>query len=176
MQYYMQVMNKNTIKINSMPTLDSNKEEQVSFYSGENYVIEESIGYLIKQAQLALHRTIDSKMAALDLTAMQWGPLMLIAYGKANTAAELSRCGGVETSTMTRMLDRLEAKGLLIRKRSESDRRIIYLELSREGKALVSKVPDLLAESLNKHLAGFDAQELATVKSLLRRIIANTES
>lgn len=176
MQYYIHIMNENTTKINSKSTLDFNKEEQVTFYSGENYVIEESISYLIKQAQLALHRTIDSKMAALDLTAMQWGPLMLIAYGKANTAAELSRCGGVETSTMTRMLDRLESKGLLFRKRSESDRRIIYLELSEEGKALVSRVPDLLAESLNKHLRGFDIQEVAAVKSMLRRIIANTES
>ena len=174
------MVKQNTININSKLTLDdnleTNKDEQVSFYSGENYIIEESIGYLIKQAQVMLHRTIDSKMAALDLTAMQWGPLMLIAYGKANTAAELSRCAGVETSTMTRMLDRLETKGLLVRKRSETDRRIIYLELSVEGEALVSKVPDLLAESFNKHLRGFDAQELAAVKSMLRRIIANTES
>ncbi len=170
------MVKKNITLINLEPSLDNNKDEQVSFYSGENYVIEESVGYLIKQAQLALHRTIDSKMASLDLTAMQWGPLMLIAYGKANTAAELSRCAGVETSTMTRMLDRLETKGLLTRKRSESDRRIIYLGLSAEGIALVSKVPDLLAESLNKHLRGFDAQELATIQSMLRRIVANAES
>lgn len=144
-----------------------------NFYNGQNYVIEESVGFMIRQAQLALHRTIDSKMAALDLTAMQWGPLMLISHGKARTAADLSRCGGVETSTMTRMLDRLEAKGLLIRKRSEDDRRIIFLELTEEGKRLVSQVPDLLADSLNQHLRGFNQQELDTLKSLLKRITNN---
>ncbi len=170
------MINENLFKINANSNeLDSNNN-QFSFYFGHNYVIEESIGYLIKQAQLAIHRTIDSKMAALDLTAMQWGPLLLIAYGKANTAAELSRLGGVETSTVTRMLDRLEAKGLLVRKRSESDRRIIYLELTEEGQDLVSKVPDLLAASLNKHLLGFNADELASLKLLLRRIIANAGS
>ena len=171
-------MNKNIPKIDKELNVELNQvENDLSiFYSGHNYVIEESIGYLIKQAHLALHRTIDDKMAALDLTAMQWGPLLLIANGKANTAAEMSRCGGVDTSTMTRMLDRLEAKGLLIRKRSESDRRIIYLELTEEGQHLVAKVPYLLADSLNKHLRGFNVEEVATVKSLLKRIIENTES
>lgn len=170
------MINEKPPKLNSDLNRLVNNNEQVYFYSGHNYVIEESIGYLIKQAQLALHRTIDTKMAALDLTAMQWGPLLLIAYGKANTAVELSRCGGVETSTMTRMLDRLEGKGLLVRERSEIDRRVIYLELTKEGQHLASKVPDLLAASLNKHLLGFNAEEVETVKLLLRRIIANTES
>lgn len=181
MQYYAHMTNENTTKINkdlntTLSECDGIENSLVNFYSGHNYVIEESIGYLIKQAHLALHRTIDSNMSALDLTAMQWGPLMLLAYGKANTAAEMSRCGGVETSTMTRMLDRLEAKGLLVRKRSESDRRIIYLELTEAGQQLVAKVPDLLASSLNKHLRGFNAEEVATVKSLLRRIIGNADS
>ena len=143
------------------------------YYSGGRYVIEESVGYLIKQAQLALHRTIESKVTALDLTAMQWGPLMLLGLGRARTAAELSRCIGVETSTMTRMLDRLEAKGLLSRKRCPAARRTIWLELPDEGRHLAGKVPYLIAESLNQHLQGFSQQELDTLKSLLRRLAAN---
>ncbi len=169
MQYYTQ-MNKDKT-INSA----ENNGDLPNFYSGHNYVIEESIGYLIKQAQIALHRTIDNKMAALDLTALQWAPLMLLAYGTGRTAAELSRCSGVETSTMTRMLDRLETKGLLSRKRSANDRRVIFLELTKEGKELVSKVPFLIAEGFNFHLRGFSKQEVDTLKSLLRRITANTE-
>ncbi len=176
MQYYVYVMKDKKIKINLKPAVELSKSKQISFYSGDSFLIEESVGYLLKHAQLALHRTVDGKMAGLDLTAMQWAPLMLIAHGKANTAAELSRCSGVETSTITRMLDRLETKGLLIRKRSETDRRIIYLELSDAGKVLVSKVPNLLAHSLNLHLRGFDIQELDALKSMLRRIIQNTES
>lgn len=154
---------------------NQDKADLMKFYSGKNYVIDESVGFLIKQAQLALHRTIDCKMAALDLTAMQWGPLLLLSYGRARTAADISRCSGVETSTVTRMLDRLETKGLLTRKRSEDDRRIIYLELTDEGKQLVSRVPDLLADSLNQHLRGFSQQEVDTLKSMLKRIAANSE-
>lgn len=165
MQYYNHMAKDQTTEITDAGT--------PNFYSGDNYVVEESIGYLIKQTQMALHRTIDSKMATLDLTAMQWRPLMLLAYGKARTAAELSRCSDVETSTMTRMLDRLEAKGLLSRTRSDSDRRIIFIELTEEGRRLVAEVPYLIAESFNHHLRGFSQQELDTLKSLLRRIVAN---
>ncbi len=168
MQYYKHMMTDKTT------TSDLINVEPATFYNGHNYVIEESIGYLIKQAQLALNRTVESKMSALDLTAMQWGPLMLLAHGKARTAAELSRCADVETSTMTRMLDRLEAKNLLIRTRSETDRRIIYIELTEEGLHLVAKVPSMLAESWNQHLCGFNQQEVDTLKSLLRRIPKNS--
>lgn len=167
MQHYIHMTSDKTIDTSSK------NDDLPNFYTGQGYVIEESIGYLIKQAQIALHRTMDSKMAVLDLTAMQWVPLVLLAYGKGRTAAELSRCNGVETSTMTRMLDRLEAKGLVIRKRCESDRRVIFLELTEEGRQLVAKVPYLIAESLNHHLRGFSQQEVDTLKALLRRIPAN---
>ena len=112
-------------------------------------------------------------MAALDLTALQWAPLMLLAYGKGRTAAELSRCSGVETSTMTRMIDRLETKELINRQRSDTDRRVIFLELTEAGKQLVSKVPFILAEGFNYHLNGFNQAKLDTLKSMLRRLTEN---
>lgn len=74
---------------------------------------------------------------------------------------------------MTRMLDRLEAKGLVARKRSETDRRVINLELTKDGKRLVAKVPYLLAESMNQHLSGFSRDELDSFKSMLRRFASN---
>src|SRR5450830_1831750 len=123
MQYYIPMMKDKTTAIDSEQNSKTGERfdmepadvslantELLEFYSGHNYVIEESIGYLIKHAYLALNRTIDTKMAEMDLTALQWAPLLLLAHGKARTAAELSRCTGVETSTMTRMLDRLESK------------------------------------------------------------------
>jgi DNA-binding MarR family transcriptional regulator len=146
----------------------------MDFYSGQDYVIEESIGYLIKRAQAALQRTVDGKMAELDLTALQWAPLLFISLGKmSSTAADISRCLGVETSSMTRMLDRLEGKGLLTRKRSADDRRVIFLELTEDGKRQVSKVPYLIADSLNQHLRGFNKEEVESLKSMLKRIADN---
>ncbi len=179
MQYYITMMIHKTTLIDS-ERLSNNEEpvvlESLEFYDGQSYVIEESIGYLLKHAHLALIRTIDEKMADMDLTALQWAPLLLLALGSARTAAELSRCSGVETSTMTRMLDRLESKNLISRNRCKKDRRIIYIELTDTGKTLATKVPYLIAKSFNFHLRGFSHEELNTLKSLLRRIKANEES
>jgi DNA-binding MarR family transcriptional regulator len=137
--------------------------------------MEESIGYLIRQAQLAMHRTIDERMVELELTALQWIPLLLLDQGKAQTAAELSRCLGVDTSTATRMLDRLEAKGLLERKRSAEDRRIINLVLTETGKTLAVRIPYVTADALNLHLRNFSQAEFNELKRLLRKLTANEE-
>lgn len=144
---------------------------QENFYSGETYVCGESVASLIKYAMSAFHRTVDAKVTDYDLTSMQWAPLLLLASGKASTAAELARCNNVDTSTMTRMLDRLESKGLLTRKRNSADRRVFDIELTEEGNRLAQKIPFLIAESLNQHLHGFSREEFDMLESLLRRFI-----
>jgi DNA-binding MarR family transcriptional regulator len=143
------------------------------FYRGDAYVPDESVGYLIKMAYHSLQRHIDGRMQAHDLTAMQWGPLMLLAHRKGDTAAELAREANTDTGAMTRMLDRLEAKGLIRRARSEHDRRVVHLELTAEGQRLVKLVPYALSEVLNQHLAGFTQNELDLLKRMLRRMIDN---
>jgi DNA-binding MarR family transcriptional regulator len=145
---------------------------QEKFYSGETYVCGESVASLIKYAVQAFHRTVDAKVVEYDLTSMQWAPLLLLASGRASTAAELARCNNVDTSTMTRMLDRLESKGLITRKRNSNDRRVFDLDLTDEGRRLAQKIPFLIAESLNQHLQGFTREEFEIMEKLLQRFIA----
>ena len=112
-------------------------------------------------------------MQPLDLTAMQWAPLLLLSEGKGNTAAELARAMDIDTGAMTRMLDRLEAKGLVVRTRSASDRRVVHLELTGDGVKAAQAIPHVIAEVLNLHLCDFDAGELQLLMSFLRRMITN---
>ena len=88
-------------------------------------MMEENAGYLIKLVANSLNRMLDQEMAPLDLTAMQWRPIAMVALGRADTPAELARLNGVDTGAMTRTLDRLEAKGLLRRARNQLDRRVV---------------------------------------------------
>lgn len=134
---------------------------------------EESIGYLIKATHASLQRAIDHEVAPLDLTAMQWTPLMRMAAGHAATAAELARVVNMDTGAMTRMLDRLESKGLIRRMRSVEDRRVIKLELTDEGWAKARLIPPLLYKVVNDHLTGFDEAERDVLKGLLRRMLVN---
>jgi DNA-binding MarR family transcriptional regulator len=74
---------------------------------------------------------------------------------------------------MTRMLDRLEAKGLLTRKRSETDRRVVELALTELGRKTTTHIPHHLARVYNAHLSGFTVEEFDHFKDFLRRVARN---
>src|SRR5690606_5899996 len=112
----------------------------------ERYTIENSCGYLLRRVYGSIQRHIEKRVQPLELTALQWAPLLLLAKGKGTTAAELARWMEIDPGAMTRMLDRLEAKGLVARARSATDRRAITLELTAEGAAAIARVPDIVAE------------------------------
>lgn len=146
-----------------------------TFYRGDDFKAEESIGYLLRMLRLHMDRAIDDEMTAYDLTNVQWLPLLAIHLGLADTAAELARVGYVDTGAMTRMLDRLEAKGLVRRTPCPKDARVMRLALTADGERLCRQVPYGLARVMNSLLRGFSAAELAMLKSMVRRMLANAE-
>jgi DNA-binding MarR family transcriptional regulator len=74
---------------------------------------------------------------------------------------------------MTRMVDRLEAKGLVERRRCPDDRRLINLELTEAGKALFPKMKAISATVQNRFLRGFSKVEVRQLEEFLGRILQN---
>ena len=134
---------------------------------------DDSIGLLIKQVLASMFRMADRSMVEIDLTVMQWRPLLMIHQGKADTAAELARLADVDTGAMTRTLDRLESKGLLRRLRSTEDRRMIKLELTASGREAAQQCPAILTRMLQHHLQDFSQQEVEQLRGFLLRMLAN---
>jgi DNA-binding MarR family transcriptional regulator len=89
-------------------------------------------------------------------------------------AAELAREFGIDASAVTRRIDLLEARGLLTRVRSVEDRRIVRLALTREGDAMAARMPAIFASVVGKLLSGFTQEETGFLKSMLRRVLANS--
>ena len=146
-----------------------------TFYKGESYEVHESIGHMARVLVGSMTRRIDAEMQVHDLTAMQWKPLLMLRTGQADTAAGLARLNCSDNGAMTRMLDRLESKGLIKRVRSAADRRVVHLALTEEGERIADRIPYGLSTVLNEHLEGFSQAEYEQLKSLLRRMIANGE-
>ena len=145
-------------------------------YTSENYNPEDSLGRLLADASRQILAGFDEEMTNLGMgiTGAQWVILMRIGRGCASTAAELCRFGHCDTGSMTRMLDRLEEKGLVRRVPSSKDRRITHLELTDAGQALMPHLPPVAIKVLNAHLKGFTREELEQFKGLLNRIRANS--
>lgn len=154
-------------------TSPPSSEILVHYRSDNRCMAEDNAGYLIKLAYLSLNRMLDQEMAPLGLTAMQWRPLAMVYLGRADTPAELARLNDMDTGAMTRALDRLEAKGLLRRNRSQQDRRVVKIELTELGEAKAREIPPNIARSLNHHLRGFTADEVTQLMHFMRRMIAN---
>ena len=141
------------------------------FYEPDSYCAEESIGYLMKRVVLSVVYQADKRLDAHGLTSAQWGPLLRLRNAGPSTVAELARWLVVDAGAMTRLLDRLEKKGLCKRVRSTEDRRVVQVELTPEGEAVIAEVPAVLAEIMNAHLAGFSKTEWQALKSYLRRMV-----
>jgi len=146
------------------------------FYAGDEYKMSESMGHLLFQLMLSMRREVEGRMAELGLTDAQWKPLWYLKEGKADTAFELAKEMSIDAGAMTRMLDRLAAKGLIERVRSETDRRVVHLRLTPEGHAAVEKVPHVLADVNNDYLRGFSKQEWQQLKEFLQRMLVNGQA
>ena len=143
------------------------------FYRPGRYDPEQSVGYLMRRILNALSLEVDRQLEPNGLTHAQWVPLFKLYMGSASTVAELARGCQLDTGGMTRLLDRLETKGLLRRNRSSEDRRVVNLELTDEGRAAAKAIPAVLCGVQNAHMRGFTQQEWETLRALLRRMLDN---
>lgn len=139
----------------------------------ESLGVDTNVGHLLKLAVSSITRMADQAVAPLDLTAMQWRPLVVLRYRDINTPAELARLVNVDTGAMTRTLDRLEAKGFLTRQRGQEDRRVVLLTLTPSGHDVAAKILPAVSATLNTHLKGFSKSEVNQLVGYLQRIIVN---
>ena len=156
----------------TMPKPDAS----IPFYTAANYRPEDSVGYLMRQILNGVAQDIERQLAHTELTNAQWIPLFKLYSGQASTVAEVARECHLDAGATTRMLDRLEAKGLCKRVRSDSDRRVVNIELTPAGHKAAADIPEILSGVQNAHLAGFSDQEFQTLRAYLRRILNNAQS
>lgn len=149
----------------------SKQPRPADFYLPTTYCAEESVGYLMKRVGASIIAEADKRLATHGLTSAQWGPLLKIRNSGSTPVAELARWLNVDAGAMTRLLDRLEKKGLCRRVRSTADRRIVRVELTPAGDEVVAEVPAVLAAVMNAHLAGFTRPEWQQLKSYLLRML-----
>ena len=154
----------------------SKTPEPACFYQPEGYSADESVGYLMKRVMMSITQAADRRLEPQGVTHAQWWPLFMLRRSRASTVAELAREVQTDPGAMTRLLDRLESKGLCRRQRSTDDRRVVNIALTPEGEAAADRVPAELSRVLNEHLAGFTKAEWTQLKSLLQRMLANGES
>jgi len=142
-------------------------------YDIETFRPSQGIGAFIGRARRSIVEAIDRELAPLDISHAQWIVVMLLGDGAASTAAELCKILIYDPGAMTRLLDRLEKKGVLRRVRTKDDRRSVHLELTADGRKLYPRILETLVQVFNHLLHGFSKSEVQLLEQLLKRMVAN---
>ena len=158
------------------PLIDALSCPLVDFYRPEDYKPDDSIGHMMRRILTLMSNGVERELEPAGLTNAQWVPLLKLHRGRASTAAELARQCDLDAGSMTRLLDRLEAKQLCRRIRSSDDRRVVNLELTDAGRAAAKEIPGILCGVQNALLTGFSAQEWQTLQSYLCRMLESAQT
>jgi len=123
------------------------------------------------QAYLAFYRVGSRHIESLGLTGPQFDVLAELGGTEGMTCAELGNATLITKGTLTGVLDRLEAKGLLERHSVEGDRRAIHVQLTTQGEELFRKVYPAHAEFMRPFIQQeFSPKEVDALRTQLFRL------
>jgi DNA-binding MarR family transcriptional regulator len=134
--------------------------------------------YLISRSTLAVTARLKQQFASAGLAGIRpsyLGVLMSLWREDGLTSAELGRRAGLEPSTMTGLLDRMERDHLVIRAAAPGDRRAQRICLTEFGRQVREPVLKAVDTTLGEVLEGVSEKDLARVKETLRLVLANTD-
>ena len=134
--------------------------------------------YLISRSTLAVTAEMKQEFAVAGIESVRpayLGVLMSLWNEDGLNVAELGRRAGVEPSTMTGLLDRMERDRLVVRRADPDDRRAQRIHLTDEGKKVRAPALEVVDRTLDRVLQGVAEDDLARAKEVLRRVLANTE-
>jgi DNA-binding MarR family transcriptional regulator len=150
-------------------------------YDVETYQPSKCVGQLLYRVRAAQMSALDQALAQepdlaqLEVSAAQYIVLSVLAQqGAVDSTTELCKAISYDGGAMTRMIDRLEAKGLISRRRGGEDRRAVKIELTAAGLEALPKLRECSVRVLNRFLRGFSDAEARQLESYLGRMLQNS--
>lgn len=134
-------------------------------------ILSELLGYHLRRAQLAVFADFARSMTGIDLTPGQFGVLARIAANPGLSQSALGRAIGIERSSVVAVIDRMEKRKLVVRGKTEGDRRANALSLSAEGAKLFRDASRRVRAHERRIVRGLTPAEARVLATLLRKIV-----
>jgi MarR family transcriptional regulator for hemolysin len=130
----------------------------------------DSFGSLLSRAARQWRRAADLGLKPFDLTEATWLPLVHIARAPAPPRQkDLAASMSLDGSSVVRLLDNLEAAGLIKRKEGD-DRRAKIILLTARGRAIADKVETVARRIRGDALSGLSDKDIATTVRVLQHV------
>lgn len=130
-------------------------------------------GYWLDRLRGLVHGSFEQALAGHDVTVAQWSVLIAVLRGEARTPREVAEFIAVDPGAVTRLLDRLEAKGLLRRVPVPADRRSVTLELTPDGRSITPVLAALADDNDRACFGALTAPEQSQFRNLLAKLLAS---
>ncbi|OAI50247.1 hypothetical protein AYO37_01285 [Opitutia bacterium SCGC AG-212-L18] len=129
------------------------------------------LGYWHNRFGQRVHVGFERKLAVYDVTVSQWCVMVTLYQGRADTVRGISRLLCLDGGAVTRLADRLEDKGLLVRLPDEADERSVKFALTGEGKVLVSKLAEAADRNDEEFYGVLSDEELMVYQKILVKLL-----
>lgn len=123
----------------------------------------------------AIHKGTQRVLNPFKMTPTEFLILHMCHRGEANTVTDLARVSPLEISAMSRQVERLRSRGLLERRRSKRDRRVVHLELTEEGRLLMPELYRTVMVIEDKTVHGMTPEEREYLMKALRKVTIDLE-
>lgn len=137
---------------------------------------EEQVSSLVFHLGRELRTALDRRLTSHGLTSQQAALLLLSRLLREPNPIKVAERLGTDTAGMTRLMDRLESKGLIFRKVNPDDRRSIVIVLGPKSKHVLPRLMPEFRQVEDGLLDGFNKHEVEHLQSMLRRLLKNARN
>jgi MarR family transcriptional regulator, transcriptional regulator for hemolysin len=132
-----------------------------------------SFGYLLRISFRSFSRALEKRTLPFGVTSGQWRFLRVLWTKDGVTQRELSRRVGMREPTTVAAVNSLERAGFVVRRKSDLDRRKVYVYLTARAKRLRAKLMPFVAEVNEIGLDGLSPEEIALARRTLLKVMEN---
>ena len=136
---------------------------------------ENTIGRLIYFTAQEMSNFAEKVLKPYDLTLEQFHLLKNMVEDKGLTQRELGEIANKKPANMTRILDRLEKKGLMVRRHNPEDRRVAMVYLTGKGHELMAKVRGGFEDFSKRLILKTSEKDQETTRKVLQQISQNLQ-
>jgi DNA-binding MarR family transcriptional regulator len=133
------------------------------------------VPYLLNRAGVRIATAFAEEMRPLGASLQIWRVLAALRERDGRRMGDLSATTSIEVSTLTRLVDQMEKKGLVARRRDPDDARVVMLFVTASGKRLTRRILPIAERYERVALKGFAAGEAQALREALRRLYDNME-
>ena len=141
-------------------------------------VVDEGVGdrsgvhvwLVLMKAHRSLVRHAERSIVALDMCISDFGVLEVLLHKGSQSVSEIGRRVELTSGSITTAIDRLEQRSLVARAAHASDRRARVVDLTSDGKALITQVFATHKQAMDRAAQGLSKAERATLIALLKKL------